>query len=180
MAIAMFCPKFNFGQTAPDLGKASSFGVYTAAGAISNTNATVIKGDLGNDAGAITGFAPGVYSGNLHAADAVAAQADLDVHAAFAYLGGLSCGTSVATFTPGQVLLPGVYCIGAAASLTEELVLDAANDPKALFFINIGGVLNTAAGFKVTLKNGASASNVYWRVLGAVNMGPTPSFQVPL
>lgn len=49
----------TFGQ-APNLGTTSSFALYTGAGGINNNGFTLIKGDIGTNAGAFNGFPPGI------------------------------------------------------------------------------------------------------------------------
>ena len=82
VVVALFSfTKASFGQ-APPLGSASSFAVFTAAGAFSNDGATVVTGDIGTNVGAFTGFPPGVVNGSIHVADPVSAQAAADVELA--------------------------------------------------------------------------------------------------
>ena len=54
----------------PNLGTAACYAVFTAAGAINNTNASVITGDIGTNAGAFNGFPPGIINGQTHVVDA--------------------------------------------------------------------------------------------------------------
>ena len=63
-------------QVAPPLGTSQNFAVLGSS-TVTNTGPTVVTGDLGVDPGsAITGFPPGtVVGGTIHAADAVALQA---------------------------------------------------------------------------------------------------------
>jgi hypothetical protein len=75
---------------APPLGTAASFGVL-AGSTVTNTNTpTIINGNVGVSPGtAVTGFPPGtVVNGTIHAADAVALQAQVDDVAAFNSLSG--------------------------------------------------------------------------------------------
>jgi hypothetical protein len=53
--VLFLIPNTIFGQ-APNLGATSSFALFTAAGAFSNTGATVVNGDIGTDAGALQVF----------------------------------------------------------------------------------------------------------------------------
>ena len=79
-------------QTAPTLGTAQSFAVLGGS-TVTNTGPTVITGDLGVSPGtAVTGFPPGiVIGGTIHAADAVALQAQSDTTTAYNNLAGQAC-----------------------------------------------------------------------------------------
>ncbi len=170
-------PKVNFGQV-PDLGVASSFALFTAAGAFSNEGATIVTGDIGTNAGAFTGFPPGIVIGETHVADDVSAQAAADVAVAYSYLDGLTCGEVLGTgLGEGQILTPNIYCLGAASTINGELILDAQGDPGAVFIFQIDGALSTTTLSTITLINGASLCNVYFQVNGAVELGVSSVFQ---
>jgi hypothetical protein len=67
------------------LGTAESFGVL-AGSTVTNTGPSVIQGNVGVSPGsAITGFPPGVVvaPGTIHAGDAVASQAQIDLTTAY-------------------------------------------------------------------------------------------------
>ena len=169
-------PRLNFGQ-APTLGAASSFAVFTAAGEFNNGGATLITGDVGTNVGPFTGFPPGVVIGNIHVANAVSAQAATDVATAYGQLNGVTCGAVIGTtLGSGQILTPNVYCLGGASTLNGELILDGGGDPGALFIFKIGGALSTTTLSSITLRNGASLCNVYFRVDGAFSLGQSSSF----
>ncbi len=163
---------------APDLGTSSTFAMFTAVGAFGNDGATNVTGDIGTNVGAFTGFPPGVVIGSIHVADPVSAQAAIDVASAYAELSSLTCGEVIGTtLGSGQILLPNIYCMGAASVLNGELILDGDCDPAAFFIFQIDGALSTAVLSSVTLINGASLCNVYWQINGAVSLGEGSFFQ---
>lgn len=166
---------------APPLGAAASFAMFTAVGAFDNVGPSVIKGDIGTNAGAFSGFPLGVVTGNIHIGDTYSTQAATDVQTAFMHMSTLPCVVplSVLGGTGGnpQVLGPNTYCLGAATTLAGEVVLDGGGDPNALFFFQVGGALTTGALSKVTVTNGASLNNVYWQVTGRVDLGQNSVFR---
>lgn len=169
-----------FGQgTAPSLGTAQSFAVL-AGSTVTNTGPTVVTGDLGVAPGtAVTGFPPGIVAGgSIHAADAVALQAQQDTTTAYNSLAGQACNTTygVPTDLGGQTLLPGVYCFASSAGLTGALTLDAGGDPNAVFIFKIGSTLITASDASVTLINGATECNVFWQVGSSATLGTRTHF----
>ena len=84
----------SFVATAPSLGMASEFAVLGAS-TVTNTGDTVLTGDLGVSPGtAITGFPPGTYSGELHAGDDAADDAQLAVTVAWNDLTAQACDTT--------------------------------------------------------------------------------------
>jgi hypothetical protein len=176
--LVMFLGMSRMHAQAPNLGAASTFGLFTAVGAIDNLANTVITGDVGTDVGAFNGFPPAVVLGQIHVADPVSAQVAADVNLAYAELGANPCGTVLGTgLGNGQVLTPDVYCIGAAAIMDGDLTFDAQNDPNALFIVKIDGAFSTDLGSRVLLLNGASQCNIYWQVNGAVDFGNNSEFQ---
>jgi hypothetical protein len=72
------------------LGTAESFAVLAGSG-VTNTGPTQINGDLGTcPTPAITEFPPGMLNGTIHAADAVACQAQSDLVIAYDDAAGLA------------------------------------------------------------------------------------------
>ncbi|MEO7004855.1 MAG: ice-binding family protein, partial [Acidobacteriaceae bacterium] len=166
-------------QTAPTLGTAQSFAVLGAS-TVTNTGPSVITGDLGVSPGtAVTGFPPGtVVGGSIHAADAVALQAQADNTNAYNVLAGEACNTTygVPTDIGGMTLTSGVYCFASSAGLTGTVTLDAQGDPNAVFIFKIGSTLITASNANVLLINGASACNVFWQVGSSATLGTGTTF----
>jgi hypothetical protein len=154
-----------------NLGSLANFVFFTAAGAIENTGASIIKGDIGSDFGIIT--LPGAtHIGNVHSADAITAQASIDLFLLYQQLMCIpNTSTShVPTFGGGETLTPGVYSIYAAGSLGAGITLDAAGDTNALFIMKFGAAFTIGAASTVYLANGARASNVFWISGGAASI----------
>jgi hypothetical protein len=168
----------NLSTAQVNLGSTYSFAVFTGAGQFSNDGATVITGDIGTDVGAFSGFPPGIVNGTIHVTDAVSTQAAIDVDLAYAELAGTTCGLVLGTsLGNGQLLTPNIYCLGAAATINGNLILDGQNDPNAVFIFQIDGALATSVTSQVTLINGASLCNIYWQVNGAVTLGDFSFFR---
>ena len=75
-------------------------------------------------------------------------------------------------------MTPGIYKVGAAATLATPVTLDAAGDPEAVFIIQIVGAFGaTALTGNVVLANEAKSANVFWVVEGAVSLGAGSSMK---
>jgi Ice-binding-like len=160
------------------LGAATRFDIL-AGSTTTNVGISEVNGDVGVSPGAaIVGYPPGVISnGAQHGGDATAAAAQVALTTAFSYvmsrpgavdLSGLDLG--------GMTLLPGVYKFTSSAGLTGTLTLDAAGDPNAQWFFQIGSTLTTAVGANVALINSARARNVYFAVGTSATLGTTTTF----
>lgn len=75
-----------------------------------------------------------------------------------------------------MTLTPGVYCFGSSAQLTGTLTLDALGDPGAVFVIQAGSTVITAANAAVEMVNGGDPCNVYWQVGSSATIGADASF----
>ncbi len=161
------------------LGTAEAFGVL-AGSAVTNTGASVITGDLGVSPGsAVTGFPPGIVAppGTIHAADAVAAQAQVDLTTAYnAIIATPTLVDLTGTDLGGLTLTPSVYGFASSAQLTGTLTLDALGNPNAIFIFKIGSTLTTASGASVLVINGGSNCKVYWQVGSSATLGSTTAF----
>ena len=84
------------------LGTATSLAVL-AGSTVTNTGATTVSGDLGVSPGtAVTGFPPGVVSnGTIHAADAVALQAQADLTTAYNDAAGRASSETISAASAG-------------------------------------------------------------------------------
>ena len=162
----------------PTLGTAESFAVLGGS-TVTNTGPTVVNGNLGVDPGsAVTGFPPGlVINGTIHAADAVALQAQNDDTTAYNALAGEACNFNLTgQDLAGLTLVPGVYCFSSSAQLSGALTLDAQGDPAAVFIFQIGSTLTTASSASVRVINGGQGCNVFWQVGSSATIGTATSF----
>ena len=160
-------------QTKPNFGTAAKFVLFSGNGAISNTGTSTLKGKVGANIGAISGFeAPTTVDGTIENVNTVTAQAASDLNAACVQLQNTAATVSnhSTTYGNGETLLPGVYSAGAAASIIGSLTLDGRGNPNALFIFKIGGALSAAANTAIILTNGTVAANVIWIANGAVAM----------
>jgi hypothetical protein len=160
----------------PNLGTAAGFGVL-AAGAVSNTGASNVAGNLGVDPSAtVVGFPPGVVTGTIHKDDSAALQAKDDVASAYSALAGDSCTENLTRHNLGGLTLtPGVYCYSSAASLSGTLTLNTEGDTNGLYVFQIEGSLTTSGGSSVTTTSG-SGCDVFWQVGGAAVLGAQTAF----
>jgi Ice-binding-like len=163
--------------TAPvNLGTAGNFAVLGGQ-TVTNTGPSVITGDLGvSPASAVTGFPPGTVFGTIHAADAVAAQAQVDLTAAYNDAAGRAPATALPGDIGGMTLTPGVYNASSSLGITGTVTLDGQGDPNAVFIIQVGSALTTASGSVVNLINGAQACNVFWQVGSSATLGTGSTF----
>jgi len=158
------------------LGTDGAFAVL-AGQTVTNTGPSTINGNLGVSPGAaITGFPPGTVNGTIHAADAVAGQAQQDLTTAYNSAAGRTPFTAVPADLTGLTLTPGVYNNASALSLTGALTLDAQGNPDAVFIFQAGSTLITGSGSTVNLINGAQPCNVFWQVGSSATLGTTSSF----
>jgi Ice-binding-like len=149
---------------------------------VENTGPSVLNGDLGVSPGtSLTGFGlPAVVNGATHDNDAVASQAQADLTTAFDVAGeqpvppgneltGIDLG--------GLTLTAGAYNYSSSAQLTGQLTLNAQGNPNAEFVFIIGSTLTTASASSVSLINGASPCNVYWRIGSSATLGAGTQFE---
>jgi hypothetical protein len=164
---------------APPLGAASSYALFTSSGTLTNAGAaTTIAGDIGTNLGTATGFTAGMYTGALQIENLATEDAAKGVAGAYTYLDEeVLTGTVHGTSLGSETLTEGVYLLGAASTLTGELVLDGQGNSNALFIIKIDGALSTTALSSVRLSNSASWQNVYWQVTGQTTVGTNAVFR---
>jgi hypothetical protein len=163
-ALVGLAPSAAAAEAPVGLGTASSFAVL-AGSTVTNTGPTVVRGDLGVHAGsAVTGFPPGIVTeGTIHAADAVAQQAQSDTTTAYNDAAGRSSTSAAGAELAGQTLVGGVYT-GGTLGLNGTLTLDGQGDPATVFIFQASTTLITGSASRVELIGGAQACNVFWQV----------------
>ncbi len=169
------------GPEAPALETTECFTLFTASGALTNTGATTVTGDVGTNAGATTGFVSGDVTGTLHAAPSSATETCAsDLVLVHTYLNSLAIDIELlypSTLGNKLVLTPHTYLLDAGTVVSDTLFLNAQNNTNAVFVLLINGVLSTGVGATVELLNGAQAKNVYWVVNGDVSLNADSKFK---
>lgn len=164
----------------PTMGTAANYAVMGAT-AISNTGPTVINGNLAispGDATSVTGFPPGVVTGEMDAANADAVLAHTDLVSAYNDAAGETTTVNLTgTDLGGLTLTPGTYTFDSSAQLTGTLTLDGQGSTNATFIFQIGSTLTTASASTVELINGAGGCAVFWQVASSATLGTTTDFQ---
>ncbi len=157
------------------LGSVANFGLFTSIGAVANTATSGIVGDIGTHAGAISGFGTSTHVGAFYNADAITAQAVLDLDNAYNQLMLLpnTVLSHAPAFGTGETLNAGVYYIAGAGSLAGTITLDGQNDPDAIFVFKFAGAFSVAAQSKVIFTNGTRRCNVFWISGAGVATGAT-------
>jgi len=160
------------GGPGPSLGTASTYGILAGSTVTCVTGGT-INADVGvSPGGAITGFPPCTLTGARHAADAVAAAAQVDLTTAYNALVALPCppANNFGTVDQGGTTkTAGVYCSASSIGVTGVITLDGGGDPNARFVFQAGSTLTTAG--SVVLTNGTQAKNVWWQVGSSATLG---------
>jgi gliding motility-associated-like protein len=165
------------GPTAPNLGVAGCFALFSSNGVNTNAGITHVIGDVGTNGPSdlTTGYDPLLVSGDIHPIpDLVTNQAATDLLVAYNYLVSLDPGDIELLrpdlFGHNLVLTPHTYIMLAAVTFTDTVYLDARGNNDAVFIINVNGAFSSNANSRVVLINGAQAKNVYWKVDGVVTL----------
>jgi hypothetical protein len=127
----------------------------------------------------VTGFPPGILNGTLHIADSTAAQAQLDLTAAYDDAAGRTLGAiALAGNLGGLTLSPGLYKSTSSLEISSgDLTLDAQGDASAVYIFEMASTLVTTTGRNVILAGGAQAANIYWQVGSSATLGVSSVFK---
>jgi hypothetical protein len=162
-------------KNAPLFGEADDF-VLLAYSTVTNEGNSTIRGDIGvSPLASVVGFPPAIVNGTIHAADAAAAQAQIDLATAYTDAAGRTPFTTVTGDTlAGLNLPPGVYR-GGALSLTGTLTLTG--NATDVWIFQAASTLDTSAGSHIILGGTAKAANVYWVVGSSATLGANSFFE---
>lgn len=169
------------GPTAPTLGAAACYAIFSSNGAISNTGITHVIGDIGSNTGSTTGYNSTYVTGTIHLTpDGSTAACAADLLNAYNYVNTLPYDIELlfpAQFGSNLVLTPHTYRMNGAATLTDTLYLNAQGNANAVFVIQINGALSTSTYANVKLINGTQSKNVFWKIEGGVNINNYSKFR---
>jgi hypothetical protein len=184
IALAMACMAapgtlLAAGPAPVDLKSAAHFAVL-ATSTTTTTGGGIINGDVGLYPVGSQGIHPDKINGTIYNGDPIAAQAQLDLTAAYNDAAGrfinqitLTDGENIG----GQTLAPGLYWSASSVQITGDVTLDAGGDPDAVWIFQIGSTLVTADGgagdpaSRVILTGGAQARNIFWQVGSSATLG---------
>jgi hypothetical protein len=168
-------------QAPVPLNSAANF-LVLAGSTVTNTGPTTLTGgDLGLSPGsAVTGFPPGTLTppAVMHVTDPIAAQAQLDLTAAYNYAAGVQGAAVLPGDMSGLTFAPGVYKTASTVMLTAgNVTLDAQGNANAVFIFQVGSTLTTLGSTQVVLAGSAQAKNIFWQVGSSATLGTNSSFQ---
>jgi len=163
------------------LNSAANF-LVLAGSTVTNTGPTILTGgNLGLSPGsAVTGFPPGTLTSPavMHVADPTAAQAQLDLTAAYNYAAGVQGAVVLPGDMSGLTFAPGVYKTSSTVQLSAgNVTLDAKGNANAVFIFQVGSTLTTIGSTQVILAGGAQAKNIFWQVGSSATLGTYSVFR---
>lgn len=163
-------PLVNLGTAAPN-GIMAGTEVTCISNGLISADVSVSPGST------VTGFPPCVITGTQNLANAVAAQAQIDLTTAYNTLAGMPCSPANAIVADlgGTTKPAGVYCTATSIGVTGTLTLNGGGDPNATFVFQAGTSLITAG--NIVLIGGAQAKNVYWQVGSSATLGTGSQWQ---
>lgn len=157
------------------------------ASTVTNTGATTLTGNLGVFPGtAITGQTDITINGEnalttgsvfVHAADALAGQAQFDLTTARTNLGLLGPGTLLSADLVGLTIFPGVYTVPeGTTNLSGTVTLDGLGNANAFWLFQMPSTLITSPGSVVNVINTGSGAGLFWNVGSSASLDTTTSF----
>ncbi len=169
------------GPAAPVLASVACYTIFSGNGSVINSDVSFVTGDIGTNVGLTTGFQASNVTGTIHSnPDVSTAQCAADLSNVYTYLNTLPVDIELlypAAFGNDLVLTPHTYLLNGATVLTGKVVLNAQDNPDAVFVLKINGALSTGTYAIVELINGAQAKNVFWKIDGATSLNDYSIFK---
>lgn len=184
------------GASCVALGSAANYAILAKAG-VSTVPSSVVTGNVGLSPAARgdltgwsliseptdTGFNSAQVVGNLYAADNVGGTTSVslttavgDMQMAYAEAAGKAGGSCPGVGSLGGLTIaPGVYTCANAVTIPTSVTLSGTATDVWVFQFAQG--LTQAAATQVILAGGALPQNVFWQVVGAVDIGTTALMQ---
>ena len=182
LALAIYPTISQAANPTVTVGSTSSFAVL-AASTITNTGATTVGGTAGGDIGlwsgtSYTGGGTVVQSnGANHITDTAAHTAQTDLSAAISSANSPAATSLPAADLAGKTILPGVYTTPSGAFINSgALILDAQNDPTAVFIFRTTSTLTAQPNSTMTIINQGQACHVFWTVGSSATLDTNSSF----
>jgi hypothetical protein len=169
---------FAAGPAPIDLRSAAPFAIL-AASTTTTTGGGIINGDVGLSPTGSQGIPPGQINGTIYNGGPIAAQAQLDLNAAFSAAsppqlpGGINAGAELG----GQTLAPGVYQSPSGAYGITSVDLTLNGGPNDVWVFQMASTLTVGVGRKVILSGGAQARNIFWQVGSSATLGTSSVFE---
>jgi hypothetical protein len=164
----------------PNLLTTDCYAIFTASGEITNVNSSTVTGDIGTNLGTATGFEALKVTGEIHTSpDVSTGIAASDVNTVYNELNAMSFDTQLANpamFGNDMILNAQSYLLNAATILSGNLYLDAEGNSNAVFIFHVVGAFSSVINSRVILTNGTQAKNIYWKVVGAVDLAANTDF----
>jgi len=88
----------------------SKFTLFSSAGAIANTGISGIVGDIGTNAGAVSGWEASIVCGDTYNQNSITQRDKDELDAAYVYLNSLPKVPHIPTYGSGEIILTGNYC----------------------------------------------------------------------
>jgi hypothetical protein len=157
------------------LGTAGTYAII-AGDTITETNSSVVTGDVGLNPGTVQQLLPSQVSGVIHVNDPASATADADLNTAYVALANaLATSTVGTTNLAGATYGPGVYSSGSTLLLDGTMTLTGGADDVFIFQASTAE-LTVLADSVVLLEGEVQACNVYWQVGSSATLGTNSQF----
>jgi Ice-binding-like len=159
-----------------DLRSAAHFTILATA-TTTTTGGGIINGDVGLYPAGSQGIPPAQINGIIYNGDPIAAQAELDLSAAYnaASPAALPGGSNVGADLTGETLPGGVYQSPSGAyAINGDLTLNGG--PNDVWVFQMASTLTVNVGSRVLLTGGAQARNVFWQVGSSATLNSSSIF----